>query len=213
MLYPHAHQQPLNALGLSVQNLEYNFADGHVDKAFIEQYVKKNQKTIKFMSRTIDDFRNFFRVDKVKEHFSAKKAIEETVSIQDASLRKHDIAIKIGGEDFDIYGLRSEFQQVVLNILSNAAYELKHSDTEYPAIDIMLHTQKISITDNAQGVPEEILDRIFEPYFTTKEQGEGTGLGLYISKVIIEENMGASLRVINQEKGGASFVIDFGNKR
>jgi len=208
----HQWRQPLNALGLSIQNLEYDFSDGHVDEAFIHRYVKKNKETIEFMSQTIDDFRNFFKVDKTKEKFPVKKAIEETVSIQEASLKKHNITLKITGDDFSIYGFRSEFQQVILNIITNAAYALKNSHIEYPTIDIVLEEQRISISDNAKGIEEEIFDRIFEPYFTTKEQGEGTGIGLYMSKVIIEENMGAVLSVVNQKEGGASFIIDFGSR-
>jgi polar amino acid transport system substrate-binding protein len=208
----HQWRQPLNTLGLSIQNLEYDFSDGHVDEAFIKRYVKKNKETIEFMSQTIDDFRNFFKVDKIKEKFGVKKAIEETVSIQEASLKKHNIVLKITGDDFTIYGFRSEFQQVILNIIANAAYELKNSHIEHPIIDIILKKQMISISDNATGIAEEIFDRIFEPYFTTKEQGEGTGIGLYMSKVIIEENMGAVLSVVNQKEGGASFIIDFGSR-
>ena len=208
----HQWRQPLNALGLSIQNLKYDFSDGHVDESFIKHYVKKNKETIEFMSQTIDDFRNFFKVDKIKEKFGVKKAIEETVSIQEASLKKHNIILKIMGNDFSIYGFRSEFQQVILNIITNAAYELRNSEIEHPIIDIILKGQMILINDNAMGIDEEIFDRIFEPYFTTKEQGEGTGIGLYMSKVIIEENMGATLSVINQKEGGASFIIDFGSK-
>ena len=205
----HQWRQPLNALGLSIQNLEYDFSDGHVDEAFIHRYVKKNKETIGFMSQTIDDFRNFFRVDKIKEEFGVKKAIEETLSIQEASLKKHNIIVKITGDDFNIYGFRSEFQQVILNIITNAAYELKHSEIANPTIDIVLADYMISLIDNAKGIPEEIFDRIFEPYFTTKEQGEGTGIGLYMSKIIIEENMEGTLTVINLKEGGASFIIDF----
>jgi len=205
----HQWRQPLNALGLSIQNLEYDFSDGRVDEVFIKQYVKKNKETIGFMSQTIDDFRNFFRVDKIKEDFGVKKAIEETISMQEASLKKHYIEVKIMGDDFDVHGFRSEFQQVILNIITNAAYALKKQLNQNPTIEIVLEEHSITVHDNATGVPEEICDRIFEPYFTTKEQGEGTGIGLYMSKIIIEENMGGTLSVTNQKKGGASFMIDF----
>ena len=205
----HQWRQPLNALGLSIQNLEYDFSDGHVDEEFIKQYVKKNKETIGFMSQTIDDFRNFFRVDKIKEDFGVKKAIEETLSIQEDSLKKHNITLSVTGVDFNIYGFRSEFQQVILNIITNAAYELKNSNIKYPKIDIILDGYTISLTDNALGIREEIKDRIFEPYFTTKEQGDGTGIGLYMSKIIIEENMGGTLSVVNKKEGGASFTIAF----
>jgi len=205
----HQWRQPLNALSLSIQNLEYDFHDGRVDETFIQKYIKKNQDTISFMSRTIDDFRNFFRVDKVKETFEVKRAIEETVAIQDASLKSNNITLKISGEDFTIYGFRSEFQQVILNLISNAIYEVKQLSDREPMIHILLQAHTIVLTDNGKGIPEEIADRIFEPYFTTKDQGEGTGIGLYMSKIIIEENMGGRLRLIQSHEGGASFVIDF----
>jgi len=205
----HQWRQPLNALGLSIQNLENDFDDGHVDKAFIERYVKKNKETIGFMSRTIDDFRNFFRIDKGKETFGVKKAIDETIAIQEAALKNIDIALEIIGEDFEIHGYRSEFQQVVLNLIGNAIYEVKNIEIKQRRIQITLEGQTISVIDNGYGVPEEILDRIFEPYFTTKEQGKGTGIGLYMSKIIVEENLGGRLSVINLKEGGASFVIDF----
>lgn len=205
----HQWRQPLNALSLSIQNLEYDFNDGQVNESFIKRYVKKNKETIEFMSQTIDDFRNFFKVDKTKEKFSVKKAIEETVDIQEASLKKHNIILNITANDFIIYGFRSEFQQVILNIITNAAYELKHNKVENPKIDIVLKEEKIIISDNARGIDEEIIDRIFEPYFTTKEQGKGSGIGLYMSKLIIEENMRATLSVVNQKNSGASFIIDF----
>ena len=204
----HQWRQPLNALGLSIQNLEYDYEDGRIDETFIKRYVKKNKETIKFMSQTIDDFRNFFKVDKVKERFSVKSAIEETVSIQDASLKKSQIKVKIRGEDFVIHGFRSEFQQVILNILTNAAYALKKSGVSNPLIEIVFNTQNIVIRDNAGGIDEQIVGRIFEPYFTTKDQGEGTGIGLYMSKIIIEENMKGKLYVINEQGVGASFVIE-----
>ena len=205
----HQWRQPLTALGLSIQNLEFDFIDGRIDKKFIKRYIKKNKETIQFMSQTIDDFRNFFKVDKVKENFEVKKAIEETLSIQDASLKKHTITLNITGDDFDIYGLRSELQQVILNIITNATYALKDSQIDNPKIDIHLADSTITITNNGSAIDEKILDRIFEPYFTTKEQGEGTGIGLYMSKVIIEENMGGSLSVSNVDKGGVSFIINF----
>jgi len=208
----HQWRQPLNALGLSIQNLEYDFDDGRVDEDFIKQYVKKNKETIGFMSQTIDDFRNFFRVDKIKEEFDVKNAIEETFSIQEDSLKKHNIRVTITGDNFSIYGFRSEFQQVILNILTNAAYELKQGSIKDPSIDIILGNESISITDNAMGVDIEIHDRIFEPYFTTKDQGEGTGIGLYMSKIIIEDNMGGTLSVKNKKDAGASFIIDFKKK-
>jgi polar amino acid transport system substrate-binding protein len=205
----HQWRQPLNTLGLSIQNLEFDFDDGHIDDTFIKEYVRKNTKTIRFMSQTIDDFRNFLRIDKTKQMFKVKDAIEETISMQESSIKNHNIIINITGDDFSLYSLRSEFKQVILNIISNAIYVLKKSQISQPIINIVLRDKMITITDNAMGIDDTVLHRIFEPYFTTKEQGEGTGIGLYMSKVIIEENMGGTLTVSNIHDSGASFIIDF----
>ncbi len=203
----HQWRQPLNALSLSIQNLKYDFRDGKVNESFLDHFVEKNKETIAFMSKTIDDFKNFFKVNKTKENFSVRKAIDETIAIEDALFQKHKIALKIDGDDFMLYGFRSEFQQVILNILSNADYVLQHDKVENPRIDIFLEKGRITITNNGEKIPEEVLGRIFEPYYTTKDQGEGTGIGLYISKVIIEEKMGGRLTAQNLKDGGVSFEI------
>jgi signal transduction histidine kinase len=160
------------------------------------------------MSKTIDDFRNFFRVDKQKESFSAKEEIIHTIFLLNASLKNHNISIDFKGNDFLIRGYKNEFKQVILNIISNAKDAILEKKIKEGKIVITLEKNQISIEDNAGGVPKEIIDRIFEPYFTTKEQGKGTGMGLYMSKMIIEENMKGSLSVSNTNSG-AKFVIRF----
>jgi signal transduction histidine kinase len=160
------------------------------------------------MSKTIDDFRNFFRVDKIKHKFWVKKSIENTLSLLNAQLVSHNIQTSLHGEDFEINGIESEFQQVVLNIISNAKDAIVLNHKEYGKIDIALKNKQIIISDNAGGIPKEVIQRVFEPYFTTKEQGMGTGVGLYMSKIIIEQNMGGRLHVTNT-KEGAQFIIDF----
>ncbi len=157
------------------------------------------------MSKTIDDFRGFFRVDKIKESFSVKESIDETTSLLSAQLKKHNIIVNIVGEDFIIDGYKSEFKQVILNIISNAKDALLQIK-EDRKINIELQGRSIVIKDNGGGISEDIINRIFEPYFTTKEQGKGTGMGLYMSKVIIENNLGGKLFVHNI-KNGVEFNI------
>ena len=105
-----------------------------------------------------------------------------------------------------IYVLQSEYQQVILNILNNAKDALIENKIQNPKIEIILEGKKISINDNAGGIPKNVIDRIFEPYFTTKEQGKGTGMGLYMSKMIIEKNMNGELTVENTTSG-ALFTV------
>ena len=204
----HQWRQPLNVLNIHIQNLEDDFEDGVVDKKFIDKFIKENIKVINFMSHTIDDFRNFFRVDKEKHLFSVKNTINDVISIQDAQLKNHNISVETHGEDFEILGLHNEFKQVILNIINNAKDEFIQRDIKNSKITVTYEKDKISIKDNADGINSNIIDRIFEPYFTTKEQGRGTGMGLYISKIIIDENMKGLLSVHN-DKDGAVFVIDF----
>ncbi len=204
----HQWRQPLNSLNINIQNLDDDYEEGLIDKQFIDKFIEKQTQTINFMSKTIDDFRNFFRVDKIKQDFWVKKSIENTLSLVNAQLTSHNIEISLHGEDFILHGVEGEFQQVILNIVSNAKDALVQNHTEYGKIDIVLQNKQIIIRDNGGGIPEEIIQRVFEPYFTTKEQGMGTGVGLYMSKIIIEQNMGGHLHVRNT-KEGAEFIIDF----
>ena len=206
----HQWRQPLNALNLNIQNLEDDFDEGLITKSFIQNFIDKNRQTIVFMSKTIDDFRNFFKIDKAKARFSIKEAVIQTLALQSAQFKNYHILVDIEGEDVEIEGFKGEFQQVILNILSNAKDAIIERKKDEGHILIEIHPTYMLIEDNAGGIEESILERIFEPYFTTKEQGEGTGIGLYMSKMIIEKNMGGRLSVENGQKG-AKFTIMYWN--
>ena len=209
----HQWRQPLNELNINIQNLDDDYEDGLINETYINRFIQKNRKVILFMSNTIDDFRNFFRIDKINEKFSVKEAIESVISIQSAQLEHNKIDLTIEGNDFDIDGLKSEFQQVILNIINNAKDALLQKQSKNAKVKILLlnnnsKAKQILIRDNADGIAKEILNRIFEPYFTTKQQGKGTGIGLYMSKMIIEANMGGKIDVRNTQEG-AEFRIRF----
>jgi len=202
----HQWRQPLNELGLSIQNLKYDYKSNLIDEKFIKEFIEYNKKTIMFMSRTIDDFRNFFRIDKNRENFKVKDATKSVIIMLSAQLKSNGITININGDEFLYNGLKREYQQVILNIINNAKDVLIYNKIENPMINIELNSNKIIISDNAGGIPKNIIDRVFEPYFTTKEQGKGTGMGLYMSKMIIEDNMNGELSVVNSDNG-AIFMI------
>jgi signal transduction histidine kinase len=204
----HQWRQPLNALTIQIQSLKYNYKNNEINEEFLNNFISKNKKTIQFMSNTIDDFRNFFRIDKEKNNFNVKQTIESVVSMQKAQLINHDIKLNINGDEFEYYGLKSEFQQVILNIINNAKDAFVEKNIKDAVIDIKLNKKdkSIIIKDNAGGIPDDIIKRIFEPYFTTKEQGKGTGMGLYMSKMIIVDNMNSVLEVTN-DNNGAVFTI------
>eukprot|EP01022_Parablepharisma_sp_SALTPOND_P032698 TRINITY_DN8599_c0_g3_i1.p1 TRINITY_DN8599_c0_g3~~TRINITY_DN8599_c0_g3_i1.p1 ORF type:complete len:598 (-),score=55.56 TRINITY_DN8599_c0_g3_i1:1275-3068(-) len=206
----HQWRQPLNALALNIQELPCVYEDGELDKKFLDGFSNKSMTILNFMSKTIDDFRNFFKKDKESKVFSVIDAINDTLSIQSAQLKSHHISLHIDGESFEVQGYKNEFQQVILNLISNAKDALLESKTEEPQILIKLDSEQklILIEDNAGGIPVDIIDRVFEPYFSTKEQGKGIGIGLYMSKIIIEHNMKGTLRVANT-KNGARFIISF----
>jgi len=208
----HQWRQPLNALSINIQNLEDDFQDDLIDTNFIDEFMSKNKKIIDFMSHTIDDFRNFFRIDKEKVEFSILESINNVVNIQNAILKNYDITLTIKGDDFKICGFKNEFSQVIMNIINNAKDALVENKIEDKQIYITIKNEKISIEDNGGGIDKEIIQRVFEPYFTTKEQGKGTGMGLYMSKMIMESNMNGMLNVKNTTNG-VMFEIIFGDKK
>jgi len=204
----HQWRQPLNSLNINIENLDDDYADGLIDAKFIDDFIDKQTHTIQFMSHTIDDFRNFFRVEKVKKVFSIKEAIQSIISIQSAQFKNNNISVELQGEDFKLNTIESEFKQTILNLISNSKDAIVKNNISYGKIKFLLENNSLVISDNAGGIPEDILDRIFEPYFTTKEQGKGTGMGLYMSKMIIEQNIRGILNVVNL-KDGAAFTITF----
>jgi signal transduction histidine kinase len=201
----HQWRQPLNSLALSLQNLRYRYRDGLVDTEFVDRFVGKNVERINFLSQTIEDFRNFFHVSKGKEYFSVRKAIEAIFSMYSLDLRKNHIQYRIEGEDFEIYGSRSEFQQVILNLIANAKEALQEKEGE-KRILVKLKEGEVLFEDNAGEPDDEVLERLFESYYTTKP--DGSGIGLYISRQIVEERFGGGIRA---EKGesGLRLILDF----
>lgn len=208
----HQWRQPLNQLNINIEMLEDYYEAGKVDAEFIKKFISRNTYTIHFLSKTISDFSNFFRINKQKTHFSIKEAIEGVLNIMGTQLEKNNIVCEIVGQDMKPLGLPSEFQQVILNIINNAKDAILEANKNGNNGKITIKLEKkdsnalIVITDNGGGIPQAVIDRIFEPYFTTKEQGKGIGMGLYISKMIIEENFGGKLSVANSD-AGAVFEI------
>jgi len=207
----HQWRQPLNAIGLLMQNIEFAYETGVLDEKYINRVVEKGNKLTHSMSQTIDDFRNFFKPNKEFEIFSFVKTYESTLEIVGSSIENNTITIE---EEIEssvcARGFASEFSQVLLNILNNARDALVENRAENRKIHVHIFQKDgnaiVRIGDNAGGVPEDILEKIFDPYFTTKEEGKGTGIGLYMSKTIIENNMNGTLKVYNTEEG-ACFSI------
>lgn len=167
------------------------------------------------MSKTIDDFRNFFKPDKEKVLFKARESIEKTLSMLEGSFKSLEIRTEVRQSgDPVISGYPGEFTQVMLNILINARDALVSHKVARPTITITINSNGdrtvVKIIDNAGGISDEIIDRIFEPYFTTKGPEQGTGIGLFMCKNIIEKNMEGVLSARNVEEG-AEFMIELQN--
>ncbi len=203
----HQWRQPLNALGIIVQDFKMAYNYGELDKAYVEDGVAKSMALVKHMSKTIDDFRNFFSPNKQKENFSIAKKINDTIDFIAASFENNEIELIVSLEDDSfVEGYPNEFVQVILNIVSNAKDAIVSNGVQNGFVKINISKtndySKIEITDNGGGVPLDIIDKAFDPYFTTKEKG--TGIGLYMSKVIIEDNMGGSIKI--ESKDGQTTV-------
>jgi C4-dicarboxylate-specific signal transduction histidine kinase len=169
---------------------------------------------IQYMSKTIDDFRNYFKPDKEKCNFSVRVVVDNTLSLLEGSFQNPRIGIVIVENDTSfIYGYQNEFAQVLLNILVNARDAIIEREINDARVVITICSVDgcavVTIADNAGGIPEDIINKVFDPYFTTKGPQQGTGVGLFMSKTIIEKNMGGRLDVRNTATG-AEFRIEVG---
>jgi C4-dicarboxylate-specific signal transduction histidine kinase len=204
----HQWRQPLNTLAIRIQRLPRDYKKDKINAKFLEEFAQKNKETINFMSKTIDDFRNFFRIDKQRVEFDIKESIEQALSLFGAQLKNNNISVNLLAEHLVIDGFKTEFQQVIVNLISNSKDAFIMRDIKDAVININIKNNMVQVQDNAGGIKDDIIDRIFEPYFTTKEQGAGTGMGLYISKMIIEDNFGGKLSAENSQDG-VIFIIEF----
>jgi len=208
----HQWRQPLNVVGLLVQSLPEYHHRGELSRECLEETVGQAMEVITHMSQTMDDFRNFFKPDREKKEFHFREVMGKSLSFLRPHLRYHNIEVTIEISDgLRVRGYPNEYSQVLINILGNAKDVFLERGTRDPVIAIRAFEKDgrsvVTVTDNGGGVSQDIVSRIFDPYFTTKQTGEGTGLGLYMSKTIIEKNMQGSLTVRNVEQG-AEFRIE-----
>jgi len=208
----HQWRQPLNNIGLLVQLLQRICNSGELNRDEMNRQFDTIMGIIMHMSKTVDDFRNYFAPDKAKVSFSLSRMITQSLELISAAFENIGIRIDVESCAMDtVRGYPNEFAQVVLVILGNARDQLLEHEVIEPRIAIRTSSQVgsivVSIWDNGGGIQEDVLPKIFDPYFTTKEQGKGTGIGLYMSKMIIEKHMGGVLTAMNLD-GGAEFRIE-----
>jgi len=220
----HQWRQPLTTIsntivGLQLKQMKLNFQCEH--KKELEEFLEHQQKKfdrineqVKLLSNTIDDFRNFFKPTKDKEEFPLTLPIDKAVSMIYSDLKQSHIDItKQYNCNETVFIHINEIVQVILNILKNSYDNFISKNIQNPHISIETSydnnkNPQIIFKDNGGGIPEDILPKIFDPYFSTKDEKNGTGLGLYMSKMIIEEHNNGKLSCYN-ENDGVVFKISF----
>ncbi len=221
MLGAIAHQwrQPLNTLSTYIASLQAAYHNNRINKDFVEKLTAEADSQIQFMSKTIDDFRHFFRPSKNKVPFDVIEAVSSAVKLMQAQLKQSEIDLKIKYDDIKgpliVNGYQSEFVHVLVNILANARDAIEErlqeeAESTLRLIDIEVASHGgeviIRVKDHGRGIPKQLLAKIFDPYFTTKGTLSGAGIGLYMAKIIVEKEMSGVLSAKNI-KDGAQFTI------
>ncbi|MEO5358398.1 MAG: PAS domain-containing protein [Nitrospirae bacterium YQR-1] len=230
----HQWKQPLNVVSIYIQDIKDAFRYNELDAGYIDNFVKKSLQQVNFMSKTIDDFKNFFKPSKEKETFDLIGISADVFSIMSSQFNSNMIDYRITCHTHDktftdfsrvipceatvVSTYKSHLSHVILNIINNAKDAIierrnqgviSKDDRGLISIDIYKDNDilRMEISDNGGGIPQEIMDKIFDQYFTTKDSGKGTGIGLYMSKMIIEDSIGGKIYAKNID-GGAVFTIE-----
>ena len=216
----HQWRQPLSTIAVLTQDYEEAFLHNEMDLPYIRKNTGQMMEQIRYMSHTIEDFRNFFKPDKIKNGFYVAETIGKVFMLLSSQLKnsaiEYSLVNNLSGSDM-IVGYENELKQVLINLINNARDAIVDKiragglNGTTGRIRIVMengdgNTIKIRICDNAGGIAAENMEQVFMPYFTTKSETEGTGIGLYIAKKIVEDHFGGQISVQNDE-AGANFVI------
>ena len=201
----HQWKQPLNAISMLTDLLLIDYRSGDVNEPYLKEYKKELWGQIEHLLNTLSEFRTFFRPNKTAKQFSAKNAVGAVLLLTKDEFMKNGISINvITKRDARFYGIENEFKHIVLNIINNSKDAFKNINSAEKTITITIDSVGdegiVSIEDNAGGIPAEILDDIFKPNVTTKEEEGGTGIGLYMSSQIAQK-MHAKLKAENSSEG------------
>ena len=208
----HQWRQPLMQLSAILMYLDAYNEKGKLSQEKFMKKVKEGNSIIDFMSKTIEDFRNYYKPEKQKEKFFLNDSINNALFIINSALKSSSIEVitKHKSGNIKLKSFKNEFSQSLLNIITNAKDILVLKEIKNAQIIIETFEDEksinISVEDNAGGIQKENLEKIFDPYFTTKHKSQGTGIGLYMTKMIIENSMNGKIYVKNTKKG-AKFTI------
>ena len=200
----HQWRQPLSAINTTASGMQLQMQLNLTNDEEITESYSKIMSYVEFLTQTIEDFRGFFKEDKEKTNFDIINVINKSLTITNAAYKDNDIKIiKQFGNTSELisFGMPSELSQVLLNVLNNAKDATISNNIKNKFVHIRCEVKEeqniIYIQDNAGGIPNDVIDKIFDPYFTTKHQSQGTGIGLYMSKDIIEKHMDGKISVKN----------------
>jgi signal transduction histidine kinase len=204
----HQWRQPLFALSLIVQGIESEQQDNVLDVPSLEEHLNSANRVIRQMNETIDDFLNFFRPNKKISAFGLKEAVQNAWQLVQSSMNFRLQFIDEAIEEVFASGFSNEFSQVLINIFANAKDAIREREVSPGRVEIRIGQDArrawVDIRDNAGGIPDAVLDKVFDAYFTTREKG--TGIGLYMSRIIMR-NMGGDIEARNVGNGAEFRVI------
>lgn len=213
----HQWKQPLNVISITLSNLWDDFNQGRLTEKQLKAHIGDMRLHIKNMSCTVDDFADFLKPSRKKEEFSLEKAVATALDLMQESIKINRITVvREEEEKLTAYGYRNEFCQGIFNIINNARDAIIESNPEKRQINIKIYSAKdakqrpvtvIDITNKGDRIPEESLSLLFEPYYTTKEEKGGTGIGLYLTKEIVEAHMNGSIELFNLDDGVCCRII------
>ncbi len=208
----HQWRQPLHALSLLNQDLYFKVQLKTVNQEDYEKIHDRMNEQLQYMSQTIDDFRNFSKPNKEKEVFYIEEVIESALNLNEGSLKYAKIkATLVSENEHAVFGMRHEIMQVCMNLIKNIQDVVLERKVQEPWLKFIVNDKddwiEISIEDNAGGISKDKIEHVFKPYFSTKSVVEGSGIGLYMSKEIIEKSFSGTLSVQNSENGALFTIV------
>lgn len=211
----HQWRQPLNIISMLFQKIHRQHKNGTLDSDAMARALNQAMDTINHMSQTIDDFRGHFEPNKEKIHYSLYGVVENTITLVEPSFNLANVALEMSIDHpaIELYGFPEDLKQVLLNLVNNAKDAILSHNIAQGQIRLEISSSDdgseayIHIYDNGGGIDPQYIDKIFEPYFTTKHKSQGTGIGLYMSKRIVEERLGGTITACNVDNGAVFTIL------
>ncbi len=205
----HQWRQPLTELNLSLFSLKNAIENKTLEH--VDRYYKDAKQTIQSMSQTIEDFQNFFNPNKPVEPFNPVESFNDALTLIHKDLKKAKITLHTSlGKEIELIGISNELTQVIINLLQNAKEAMASMSGE-KEISVYIAEEEnniiISVQDNGEGIDEDNLEKIFDPYFSTKHASQGTGLGLFMSRMIVQQSLKGTIVASNNDTGALFTII------